>query len=52
MSYDLHLLSSSPANGAGTSVQAPLSDMEGRSRTGSIAAGAYTSSYGKVSAPF
>jgi hypothetical protein len=45
MLYDLHLLPSSPANGIGTANGAPSIDYDGHSRSGTIAAGAYASSY-------
>jgi hypothetical protein len=46
--YDLHLLSSSPALGIGSSDQAPSVDIEGNPRVSPIADGAYTSSYPAV----
>jgi hypothetical protein len=46
--YNLHLLSSSPANGFGSTDQAPSVDIEGNPRVAPIAAGAYTSSYPAV----
>jgi hypothetical protein len=45
MVYDLHLLPSSPANGIATANNAPSIDIDGQTRSGNLAAGAYASSY-------